>query len=248
MKNHFGNAFFGVKDFLGFFNGVQKAIHSVDGVAGTYTGDNLFTFHKNLSFLDDLEFVEAHSRHAVTEVEKSTIWRAAVVLWGFRHGLKLEGDFIECACYRGTTARIICDVVKFEKFLDRKYYLYDLFDHNPGLAHHAMPAHSKTLFREVRQRFSDCTNVMVNQGEVPAVLKKNSPSKIAFLHLDLNNKEAELAALEILFPRIVPGAIIVLDDYGWLGYREQRLAEEPWFAERGCSVLELPTGQGLVIR
>lgn len=41
---------------------------------------------------------------------------------------------------------------------------------------------------------------------------------------------------------------IVLDDYGWSVYREQKLLEDAWFAERGYQGLELPTGQGLVIK
>jgi hypothetical protein len=47
---------------------------------------------------------------------------------------------------------------------------------------------------------------------------------------------------------MIPGAVLVLDDYGWLGYRQQKLAEDPWFAQRGYRVLELPTGQGLIIK
>ncbi len=75
-----------------------------------------------------------------------------------------------------------------------------------------------------------------------------SPQKIAFMHLDINSAPAEIAALELLFDRIVPGGIIVLDDYGWLAYRAQQQAELNFFAARGIKVLELPTGQGLVVK
>ena len=67
-------------------------------------------------------------------------------------------------------------------------------------------------------------------------------------HIDLNDVTAELAALEFFFDRLVPGGTIILDDYGWLYYREQKLAEDAWLAERGYSILELPTGQGLLIK
>ncbi|MGL5446675.1 MAG: class I SAM-dependent methyltransferase [Rhabdaerophilum sp.] len=248
MKNHFGTAFYSTQDYPKFFNAIQTAINSITNPAGIYTGDNLFTYHRNLSFLDDRKFMESHGAHATTDAEYSILWRMAVVLWGFRNGLRLQGDFVECACYRGITARVICDTVEFKKFPDRHYYLYDLFDHDPDLPHHAMPQHSKELFAEVKQRFAEYPNVTVTQGKVPDVLASVSPKKIAFMHLDLNNVDAEIGALEVLFDRIVPGGVIVLDDYGWLGYRPQRLAEEPWFAARGCHVLELPTGQGLVIK
>jgi O-methyltransferase len=47
---------------------------------------------------------------------------------------------------------------------------------------------------------------------------------------------------------MVPGAILLLDDYGWYYYRQQQSAEDAFFAPRGAKVLELPTGQGMLIK
>lgn len=111
-----------------------------------------------------------------------------------------------------------------------------------------MPDHSKQLYAWVKERFSEFPNVTVTQGRVPDILADVAPQKIAFMHLDLNNAGAEIGALEVLFDRMVPGAVMVLDDYGWQAYRAQKLAEAPWLEKRGYRVLELPTGQGLVIK
>jgi len=112
----------------------------------------------------------------------------------------------------------------------------------------ACTEHGADLFGKVTQRFADLKNVHVTQGSVPEILYQVAPEKIAFLHLDINSAAAEIGALEFLFDRIVPGGVIVLDDYGWLFYRAQKEAEDPFFAARGCRVLELPTGQGMVIK
>lgn len=248
MKNHLTTAFFGLKDSQNFISGIQQALNSIKNCNGIYTGDNLFTYNKNLSFLDDEALMTAHAKHASDEVERATLWRISTVLWGVRQGLRLQGDFVECACYKGTTARIICDAIDLKNRPDRHYYLYDLFEHDPSQPHHAMPEHSKQLYSKVKTRFFEFDNVTVTQGKVPEILDTVSPEKIAFMHLDLNNAEAEIGALEVLFDRMVPGAVLVLDDYGWLAYRPQKLAEDPWFEERGYRVLELPTGQGLVIK
>jgi O-methyltransferase len=83
---------------------------------------------------------------------------------------------------------------------------------------------------------------------VPQSLEGTAPATIAFLHVDMNNAAAELGALEMLFDRVAASGAIVLDDYGWTGYRAQKEVEDQFFAARGYSVLELPTGQGLVIK
>ena len=98
------------------------------------------------------------------------------------------------------------------------------------------------------RRFADLPNVVVTQGRVPEVLERVVPEKIAFMHLDMNSAEAEVGALGVLWDRMVPGAMLVLDDYGWEGYRAQKLAEDAWLQARGFHVIELPTGQGMVIK
>jgi O-methyltransferase len=80
------------------------------------------------------------------------------------------------------------------------------------------------------------------------VLAEVAPRRIAFLHVDMNNAQAELGALDALFERVSPGGMIVFDDYGWSGYRDQKLAVDEFMRDRGHAVLELPTGQGLVVK
>ena len=246
MKNYLTNMFWGPSNHNEFFKGVQHAINQLTP-HGIFTGDNIFTFGRNLSFLDDEKFMSAFSKHVETDAEKAIIWRLNILCWAAQQSLRIEGDFVECACYKGISARIVCDYVEFEK-RDKKYYLYDLFEHSSEMEHHSMPEHGTDLYTLVKQRFADLPQVHVTQGAVPEILHRVSPEKIAFLHLDLNNAPAEIGALELLFDRVSTGGVIILDDYGWLAYRAQKEAEDPFFEKRGYRVLELPTGQGLVIK
>jgi O-methyltransferase len=111
-----------------------------------------------------------------------------------------------------------------------------------------MPDMGGGLFEATQQRFGDLPNVRVIRGPVPAVLEAQSPDRIAFLHIDMNNARAEIGALDTLFDRVSPGGIVVLDDFGYQGYVDQRDAERAWFAARGYDVIELPTSQGLVVK
>ena len=212
-----------------------------------FAGDNLITFGKNLSFLTDERFMAAVEAQVTTEVERTILWRTAVLAWAARNGLRRDGDFVECGCYRGTSARIIADTLGFGT-IDRTFWLYDLFEYPEGSTHSPMPGMGGDLFEATQARFSDLPNVRVIRGAVPDCLPGQSPDRIAYLHIDMNNAAAEIGALEALFDRVTPGGAIVLDDYGYHGYVAQRDAERAWFGARGYDVLELPTSQGLVIK
>ena len=42
--------------------------------------------------------------------------------------------------------------------------------------------------------------------------------------------------------------MIIFDDYGWIGYQDQQVQEKEFMKKHGLRILELPTGQGLVIK
>jgi len=245
-RNFLGTIFFAVKDKDAFSRALRDLLAEVK-LGGIFTGDNLITLSKTMGFLDDAKLMDAVKRHVDNNTERSILWRQAVVAWAAHEGLRREGDFVECACYKGTTARIVCDYLDFAS-LDRHYYLYDLFEHDPSMPHHSMTEHSKELYAKTKERFAAFPNVTVTQGAVPQILHQVAPEKIAFLHIDLNNADAEIGALEMLFDRMSPGAILILDDFGWIFYQAQHKAEVAWMEKRGYRILELPTGQGMVIK
>lgn len=246
MNNHMVATFFGVTDYTAFCNDIQNAVNRVpDG--GIFLGDNLITIGRNLGFMDDEPFMTAFNKNAETVVEKAVLWRYHTLSWAAKRTMVLDGDMVECACYRGSSARIIAEYVDFNAS-GKSFYLYDLFEHDENMPHHTMPEHGSDLYDKVKSRFSDMPKVVVTKGKVPEVLEEIAPEKIAFLHLDLNDAEAEIRALEFFWDRIVPGGSVVLDDYGWQAYRNQKLLEDKFLASEGYSVLELPTGQGLVIK
>ena len=64
----------------------------------------------------------------------------------------------------------------------------------------------------------------------------------------MNSSASEIAALEHLFDRVSPGGIIVFDDFGGGGYDRQAFLEIEWAAQRDHSIMELRTGQGLLLK
>ena len=242
-------AFYDLENPQKFSDACLNIFDSINSETGVYCSDNLFTFSRNLSFLKDVKFMQLFKKYTQDNPQaRGILWRTATLIWGGANGLKLEGDFVECGCYRGITAKIIYDYFDLSSKGGKKYYLYDLFEYEDSFAHHSMPAHSKSLYQEVKNLFKNDKNALIINGKLPDILEKNAPEKISFLHLDLNNVEGEISTLEVLFDKLVSGAIIILDDFGWFGYREQCRAELKWFANKGYQILEMPTGQGMVIK
>jgi len=100
----------------------------------------------------------------------------------------------------------------------------------------------------VRNRFRDKDYVFVTKGIVPDVLHEIAPERVAFLHVDLNSPRAEALAIEMLLDRVAPGGIVIFDDYGWKHFQNHKQALDRFMAERGQVIMELPTGQGLMIK
>jgi len=86
------------------------------------------------------------------------------------------------------------------------------------------------------------TNVHLRAGHVgdtvPAYLKAFPALRIAFLHLDLDVYEPTRLCLELLADRVVPGGLIVFDDYGAVA-GATRAAEE-YVAVAGKRLEKLP--------
>jgi hypothetical protein len=64
----------------------------------------------------------------------------------------------------------------------------------------------------------------------------------------MNCAAPEIAAAEYFWDKLVPGAVIVLDDYGWKIHYEQKEKFDRFAARKGVRVLALPTGQGLIFK
>ena len=228
-----------------FFELMQEATSLVS--PGFYSGDNLFTWCRNNSLFEDGAFHQAWESNVKNDADRAIAWRRYVLGCAAFHCVQLPGDFVECGVYCGSGVKTVVDYLGGKEF-PKPFWAYDTYDYNP-VEGHAFPGQAPGFFEQVKERFSGYTQVKLVRGLLPAVLDNESPEKIAYLHLDLNNAESEIATLERLFDRVVSSGIVILDDYEWSGiYRSQKIMESAWFDARQYRVMPLPTGQGLIIK
>ena len=224
---------------------MQQVSEQVD--QAVHFADNFFTWGRNNSMFDDRAFVAAWDGNAENHTDRAIVWRRYVLACAAYHCVHLDGDFVECGCYTGVGVKTVVDYLGGVAF-PKDFWIYDLFEHDDSMLHHSLPEHGPELETKVRKKFETYKQVKICKGFIPTVFAGQSPEAIAYLHIDLNQAPAEIAALEALFDRVVPGGIVVLDDYEWSAYRAQKIAEDEWFDARQYRVIPLPTGQGIVIK
>jgi O-methyltransferase len=229
-------------------------------------GDRLLTLDKSADFKKEPAFAKAlHSirdSHPYDQYNgpDSIAWRLNTLIWAGRSALRVGGDFVECGTFKGDMAWVVLQTIGAENI--PRFWLFDSFDgfspdhsnnddfpDTPGFLDFANGFYRQPgLYEYVSGRFASFPNVTVVRGFLPEALDRTMPTKIGFLHIDLNSPRAEIAVLERLFDRVLPGGVVIFDDYGWQMFHKQKEAEDEFMRQRGHEILELPTGQGLVVR
>jgi hypothetical protein len=237
------------------------------GPLPTYDADFLVAYHKDLGFLHDPRFRAAYRRgmdsghHIVrdrgSDEDIHIEWRVHVLLWAAAHALRLAGDFVECGVNTGIYSLAVCDYVDFNT-TGRAFWLFDTF---AGIPLDQVTERERELGRlaENEAWYSDCFELAranfapfprakLVRGKVPDTLATVEIGSVAYLSIDMNIVEPEVAALAFFWEKLTPGAPVILDDYGWSGHRPQREAMDAVAAERGVEILSLPTGQGIILK
>jgi len=235
---------------------IRRYIEKVLFPEATYNQDGIIS-HFNADFMKDPEFIYAYNKGYSTGS-----WAGADIHWRVMTGcalakycIQLEGDFIECGVNRGGLALSIMHYA-FPQENKKIFYLFDTFN---GLVEEQISEKEKLL--GVRcDRYQDCyddvvktfeefgSNVKIIRGPIPHTLCKINVEKISFLSIDLNCAEPEIAAVNHFWEKLVPGAVILFDDYGFPGRNEQKEAADMFADKFDIKVIPLATGQGLIIK
>ena len=172
---------------------------------------------------------------------------------------QIEGDFVECGVWKGGSMVATANTLIAHGDTDRRLWLYDTFEGmseptEEDVDFMGQPA-DRLLGEQDRLRsdsiwcFSPLEQVRsamqetgypeskVNfvQGKVEDTLPQTKPERIALLRLDTDWYESTRCELEYLFPRMVDGAVLIVDDYGhWEGCRR---AVDEYFQKHGVRIL-----------
>ncbi|MDB5029909.1 TylF/MycF/NovP-related O-methyltransferase [Mucilaginibacter sp.] len=153
----------------------------------------------------------------------------------------IKGDFVECGVWRGGSTMAAIDTLIKAGDKNREIYLYDTYEGMSAPTEHdkiftgatanelmdkdAASAWCYSALEEVQKNVGSLKytsgKVHYIKGKVEDTIPQNIPQKIALLRLDTDWYESTAHELKYLYPLLVPGGVIIIDDYGhWEGARK----------------------------
>jgi O-methyltransferase len=170
---------------------------------------------------------------------------------------RIQGDIVECGVWRGGSMMAVARTLLESGDNSRALYLFDTFEGmvEPGemdVSIDNVPAVTMgaaikddggqwcfSPVEEVRSSMQstgyDQARIHLIKGRVEDTVPWRAPERIAILRLDTDWYESTRHELVHLFPRIVDGGVLIVDDYGfWRGCRE---AVDEYFVKENVPIL-----------
>lgn len=174
----------------------------------------------------------------------------------YKQVLDLPGVFVECGVFKGAS---FSRFAMFRELLSNPYskkmIAFDIFGEFPeteyeddfmkresfirGAGSHGI---SPEQLEEVLEHKNVNKNIDIVKGDivetVPQYIKNHPELKISILNLDTDIYEPAVTILEHLYPRIVSGGILILDDYGV--FPGETAAVDEYFADKNIQIKKFP--------
>lgn len=157
----------------------------------------------------------------------------------------LDGDIVECGVWKGGSSLAAAIQLKKLNSYKRNIWLFDTFEGMSKPTSDDIDLKGKTAesqmeneeiktswlwgyseLEEVRRNLSISNypeeKILFVKGKVEETLiKEHIPEKIALLRLDTDWYESTIIEMQVLFPKVVSGGIVIIDDYGhWQGCKK----------------------------
>ena len=201
--------------------------------------------------------------YTMTSIEKlyAVIMAARYVT---RHNI--PGAVVECGVWRGGSMHAIARALDAAGAHDRDLYLFDTYEGMPAPgprdrrtdgrpAAELLASSDKTSrvwayasLEDVQEGFRQVPypqeKLHFVKGPVEQTIPGMAPERIAILRLDTDWYESTAHELAHLYDRLIPGGVLLLDDYGW--WQGSREAVDEFIARTGVRLYLARTGSGRV--
>jgi O-methyltransferase len=253
------NQFLKLRWFLSNYRKIHPGIEFLPAVFQgpvTYQADGVITSN-NCDFINEPRFKKAYLAAEATNPWKgfSMPWRVYIVCSLADQVKHLKGDFVECGVNTGAYSRAVIDYINFNS-LDKTFYLLDTYQ---GLVREQVTDEELKagvgeylnayvdVYEQVIETFRPFRTKVI-KGAVPGTLSQCNSNQIAYLSIDMNVVEPEIAAANYFWDKLVSGGVMILDDYGFPAHLAQKKAFDHFAKEKSVSIIYIPTGQAIIFK
>jgi predicted O-methyltransferase YrrM len=198
-----------------------------------------------------------------TEAGQAEYWRRlddecheSPLVWLLEESLALEGDVIECGVYRGGSTRLMGRRMR-DMAPGKRLFACDSFE---GFPQDRILDADLGPFRfrfKIRRKFRHAMDVpgrliaffdtyRVNGHVVKGFFSETLPRmrrrKYCFMFIDCDIYESHLDCLNVLYDQLVPGGIVVFDDYAEPKWPGASRAVDEFFADQPVKPEQLMLG------
>lgn len=227
----------------------RRAVHEIvrvfaNAFGGHYISEDYKLWRKDRDFIN--KYRELSPNNYFSEDRKFVLKELVRSLHG------VDGDMAECGCYTGVSSWFIANEMPGVDF-----YLFDsfeglsrpnAFDRVPDGVQEWAKGDLKTNEQILKSNLSGFENVHVMKGWIPDRFDGVSDVCFRFVHIDVDLYQPTFDSLAFFYPRLSPGAMMVVDDYGFENCPGAYKAVQEFMRDKTETVIHLPTGQGVIIR
>lgn len=163
----------------------------------------------------------------------------------YKRVVEFPGDVVECGVFKGAGLLYLARLCRiFNPTMNRRIIGFDTFGGYPSGPEGAAETEAARRFSEAAGYDLPSMDALIATAEalglsdrielvpgearssVEAYVRDNPGFRIALLNLDFDTYEATLTALEHLYPLVVPGGVVIVDEYGERGWGESDAVDE----------------------
>jgi len=212
-------------------------------------------YNKNLMWQDEPAFWDVWKASPYAGTQRPD---RKFVLWSMARSTRnLSGDTAECGVLDGASSYLICSAREDSGLTE--HHAFDSFEglSLPGakdrprttVAFHWAAGDLSVPLEETRRKLARFGNVRYHKGWIPERFEEVAARSFSFVHIDVDLYQPTRDSLEFFYPRLVPGGILLCDDYGYHTCPgAQRAFDEFAATTTEQSVVHLPTGQGFIVK
>jgi predicted O-methyltransferase YrrM len=174
----------------------------------------------------------------------------------------VPGQIVECGCFKGQSAYAIATILK-NRNIGNKFFIFDSFEGLSDIKSEDENEIKNLAINEIstlKKQFAASLQLVKNnlkefdfieyyKGWIPERFHEIEDEQFMFVNIDVDLYHPIKDSLEFFYPRLSPGGIIFLDDYGFSQFPGAKRAVDEYLTKIDCKFfMYFPFGGAVIVK